>query len=176
MKLKVFSVILITFLLSACNDSLQDINSFMDRVKQQPVKQIEPLPQIQPQQTFEYAAYDSRDPFSNDLEAEDNTADLQAQQLPAGEGPDLQRRKEYLESFPLDSMGMVGTYQQGDDYWGLVVDPEGVIHRALVGEYLGQNYGEIIAITAAEIVVEEWINDGLGAWTKREAKMALNEE
>jgi len=73
-------------------------------------------------------------------------------------------------------MAMVGTYQQGDDYWGLVVDPEGVIHRTLVGEYLGQNYGEIIAITAAEIVVEEWIDDGLGAWTKREAKMALNEE
>lgn len=174
-KLRI-TLISIVFL-SACKNDLDDINGFIERVKNNPVKEIEPLPKIEPQQTFKYEAYDMRDPFSNDLEQDQSAELLLANQnIPEGEGPDLKRRKVYLESFPLDSMAMVGTYEQEDNFWGLVVDPEGVIHRASVGEYLGQNYGEIVSISPAEIVVQEWTNDGLGAWAKREAKMALNED
>ncbi|MBL4661270.1 MAG: pilus assembly protein PilP [Alcanivoracaceae bacterium] len=81
-----------------------------------------------------------------------------------------------LENFPLDSLYMVGTYLQNDNYWGLIEDPEGVIHRVSLNEYMGQNYGEILEINEDQIDVSEWVSDGLGGWTIREASIALREE
>jgi type IV pilus assembly protein PilP len=93
-----------------------------------------------------------------------------------GPGPDFDRRKEILENYPLDGLYMVGTYVQEGNYWGLVEDPEGVIHRVSLNEHIGQNYGEIMEINEDEIIVSEWISDGLGGWKKRKAELALREE
>ena len=71
---------------------------------------------------------------------------------------------------------MVGTYQQENDYWAIVVDPEGTLHRVSQGHYLGHNHGLVMAIFENEIQIQEWINDGLGAWRERNAAMALKEE
>ena len=58
----------------------------------------------------------------------------------------------------------------------MVEDPEGVIHRVSLNEHIGQNYGEIMEINEDEIIVSEWISDGLGGWKKRKAELALREE
>ena len=71
---------------------------------------------------------------------------------------------------------MVGTYLQEDNYWGLVEDPEGDLYRVSLNMYLGQNYGEVVEINEYEIVVSEWISDGLGGWKKRQSELALREE
>ncbi len=175
--MKTLAMILFSILLVGCQNSLDDINTFMDRQKSQPVKPIEPLPEIRPQEVFEYHENGMRDPFSNDLEmAEDDETINQVATNEDGRGPDLTRRKEFLESYPLDSLIMVGTYQQKDDYWALVVDPIGTIHRVSVGHHLGHNYGEVVAINESEIQITEWINDGLGAWREQSAAIALKEE
>lgn len=175
--MKTLAMILLSVLLVGCQNSLDDINTFMEREKSKPVKPIEPLPEIRPQQVFEYNENGMRDPFSNDLEmAEDDAATSQVAANEDGRGPDLTRRKEFLESYPLDSLIMVGTYQQKEDYWALVVDPEGTIHRVSVGHHLGHNYGEVVAINESEIQISEWINDGLGAWREQSAAIALKEE
>ncbi|MCX7544672.1 pilus assembly protein PilP [Marinicella gelatinilytica] len=172
----VYLLIMVTFL-AGCQNSLDDLNEFIDRQKSKPVKPIEPLPEIKPQVVFEYHENGLRDPFSNDLEvADNNEGDQQIMQSEDGEGPDLTRRKEYLETYPLDSLVMVGTYQQKEDYWALVEDPDGTIHRVSVGHYLGHNYGEVVAISESEIQIKEWINDGLGAWREQSAAIALKEE
>ncbi len=125
---------------------------------------------------FEYNATTQRDPFSNDLELELESDEQSMAVAEGGEGPDLSRRKEFLESYPLDSLTMVGTYQQEDDYWALVVDPEGTVHFVSQGHHLGHNHGEVVSVFENEVQLEEWINDGLGAWRKRSAAMALKEE
>jgi len=175
--MRILSLLIMALFLTACQNSLQDLNEFMDRQKAKPVKPIEPLPEITPQVVFEYHENGLRDPFSNDLEvAENNQSDSQMAQAEEGQGPDLTRRKEYLESYPLDSLVMVGTYQQMEDYWALVEDPDGTIHRVSVGHHLGHNYGEVVTITESEIQINEWINDGLGAWREQSAAIALKEE
>lgn len=175
--MRLLIVLMTVVLLSGCQNSLEDLNEFMARQKDKPVKPIEPLPEIKPQVVFEYHENGLRDPFSNDLEvAENNQDETQITQAQEGQGPDLTRRKEYLESFPLDSLVMVGTYQQLEDYWALVEDPEGTIHRVSVGHHLGHNYGEVTAISESEIQIQEWINDGLGAWREQSAAIALKEE
>ncbi len=174
--MRIFTLLVLASFLLGCNNGLDDINEFMERQKSIPVPPIEPLPQLKPHEVFEYNASNFRDPFSNDLEeAEDDLAE-NSSYAEDGIGPDLSRRKEFLESYPLDSLLMVGTYEQDNNYWGLVVDPEGTIHRVSVGHYLGHNYGVISEIYENEIKINEWLNDGLGAWREREAAMALKEE
>lgn len=171
-----YIILFLSFLmLVGCNSGMQDLEDFIERQKSIKPPPIDPLPQLKPQEVFEYNAFGLRDPFSNDLEiAEEDESVINV--IEDGKGPDLDRRKEFLESFPLDSLVMVGTYEQDDQFWGLVVDPEGTIHRVSVGHYMGHNHGMITEISEQEIKISEWLNDGLGAWRERDAAMALKEE
>lgn len=175
--IKRLMILTLLVVLSGCMSSLDDLNRFIENEKSKPVRPIESLPEIKPMEVFEYVAGDSRDPFSNDLaETETEADDESLTAFESGEGPDLTRRKEFLESYPLDSLLMVGTYQQKENYWGLVVDPEGTIHRVSVGHHLGHNYGKITSIAEDQIEIQEWTHDGLGAWHERSASIALKEE
>jgi type IV pilus assembly protein PilP len=173
MKILVIATLLL-FLIS-CKKDMSDLDKYFADAKLTPAKQIEPLPEINSPEIFMYEAEELRDPFSNDLQIS-TEQNIESAIVVEGAGPDLNRRKEILENFPLDSLFMVGTYSQENDYWGLVEDPEGVIHRVSITEHIGQNYGEIVAINEDQIGVSEWVSDGLGGWTKREARMALREE
>ncbi len=168
--------IVLFVILVGCNNSVDDLNQFLELQKNRPVKPIDPLPQLKPHEVFEYNATTMRDPFSNDLEVVEESEQANLVVAEGGEGPDLSRRKEYLESYPLDSLLMVGTYQQEENYWALIVDPEGVIHPVSEGDFLGHNHGQVLTIFENKVLLKEWINDGLGAWRERDAAMALKEE
>ena len=175
--MRLIIAVLFTVILAGCQNDLNDIKEFMERQKNIPVPPIDPLPQLKPHEVFEYNPNGQRDPFSNDLEIADESDESQSSTFTEdGRGPDLGRRKEFLESFPLDSLLMVGTYQQDGDYWALIVDPEGTIHRVSIGHYMGHNHGKVTEIYEHEVRILEWLNDGLGAWREREAAMALKEE
>ena len=172
---KIILIITFLFTLVSCNNDMSDLDQYFSNAKKIPPQQIEPLPEINSPEVFVYDAIDLRDPFSNDLQlANDQLEELDT--VVEGEGPDLNRTKEMLENYPLDGLYMVGTYLQNDSYWGLIEDPEGDIHRVSVNEFMGQNYGKITVINEGQIYVSEWVSDGLGGWTKREASIALREE
>lgn len=154
---------------------MNDLDKYFAEAKLIPPQQIEPLPEINSPEVFLYEAEALRDPFSNDLQLLEEQI-KEAQNVVEGEGPDLTRRKQILENYPLDSLYMAGTYEQDDSFWGLIEDPEGVIHRISLSDFIGQNYGEIINISEDQIDVSEWVSDGLGGWTKRKASIALREE
>ena len=161
--------------LFSCSKNMSDLDKFFSDARSIPPKQIDPLPEINSPEIFVYIADDLRDPFSNDLQLF-NEPSNRTINVVDGDGPDLNRRKELLESFPLDGLYMVGTYQQEDIFWGIVENPEGNIQGVSVNEHMGQNHGKIIAISEDQIDLSEWISDGLGGWTKREASIALREE
>jgi len=172
---KIIIVVLSSLILFSCNSDKSDLDRFFSETNSIPAKQIEPLPEINSPEIFVYQADNLRDPFSNDLEILD-TLNKDEVPLVVGEGPDLNRRKETLENFPLDGLYMVGTYNQNETSWGLIEDPENVIHRVSVFDHIGQNFGEIVSISDDRIEVSEWVSDGLGGWIKREASIALREE
>lgn len=172
---KIIIPILILLTLVSCKSDMSDLDKYFADAKNIPVQQIEPLPEINSPEIFIYEAEEFRDPFSNDLQLTEEQ-DVQPVVTKDGVGPNTNRRKEMLESYPLDSLYMVGTYLQEGSFWGLIEDPEGVIHRVSLSEHMGQNYGEIISINEDQITISEWLSDGLGGWTKREASIALREE
>ncbi len=93
----------------------------------------------------------------------------------SGIRPDVNRPREALEEYPLDSLRMVGTLEQGGQMWALVRAEDGTIHRVQPGNYVGQNYGRITRITESKIELVEIVPDGLGGWMERPATLALSE-
>ena len=92
-----------------------------------------------------------------------------------GVRPDVKRNRQFLEQFSLDTLSMVGTLRMGSRQYGLVKTSDGLVHRVVPGDYLGQNDGRITAIDPSRINVTEIVPDGLGGYMERTASIALNE-
>jgi type IV pilus assembly protein PilP len=156
--------------LTGCSSDMDDLDRYINEVKARPGGRIDPLPEITPYEVFTYVADTEglRSPFVPD-----------SPQAAAGPGggarPDLERSREFLEQFPLDSLDMVGTLEIGNATYGLVQTRDGLIHRVSPGNYVGQNDGRITAVTESEIQVVEIISDGIGGYLERDAAIGLSD-
>ncbi|MBI3898755.1 MAG: pilus assembly protein PilP [Gammaproteobacteria bacterium] len=130
---------------------------------------VEPLPEVKPQEQFAYAADNLVDPFAQFSRKAQATAG-------AGPRPDMNRRKEALEEFPLDALKMVGTLIRGKQFWAVIQAPDGTVHRLSVGNHMGQNFGKILRISEEKISLIELVQGPLGDWVEREASVALAEQ
>jgi type IV pilus assembly protein PilP len=155
--------------LTACGGGSDDLDRYINEVKARPGGRIEPLPEITPYQVFTYIAdaQGIRSPFRPDT----------PQGAGGGNGPrpDDDRSREYLETFPLDSLGMVGTLHINETMYGLVQTSDGLIHRVIPGNYMGQNDGRITEISESEIGLVEIISDGIGGYIERDAAVGLSD-
>ena len=156
--------------LAACGGDMDDLDQYINQVKATPGGRIEPLPEITPYEVFTYVAdaQGMRSPFVPDTPQATGTA-------AGGTRPDPDRSREYLEGFPLDTLGMVGTLYIGETMYGLVQTSDGLIHRVVPGNYLGQNDGRITDISESEILLVEIISDGIGGYIERDAAISLSD-
>jgi type IV pilus assembly protein PilP len=161
----VLTLLLVAGALAGCGGGQSDLLKYIDEVKARPGGRIEALPQIKPYEMFAYEADKLRSPFTPDRPAGRAGA--------GGPRPDSARAKEYLEQFPLDTMAMAGTLSQGNNSYGLVQTQDGLIHKVQAGNYIGQYDGRVVAVTQAEIQIEELVPDGIGSFYKRSASIAL---
>ncbi|MEM1411587.1 MAG: pilus assembly protein PilP [Pseudomonadota bacterium] len=159
--------------LSACSTDMGDLNQYLAEVKARPATPIEPIPPVKTYQPYEYDGTSGRDPFRSSSSEGREVAQAGSSPTAAGPRPDFERSKEYLERFELDTLTMVGTFGQDGNYWGLIRDPDGVVHRVSLEDFLGKNHGQIVGIEDAEIMLSELITDGSGGWLQREASIAL---
>lgn len=161
----------LVLLLGACaNDGMDDLRQFVANADAGKKPRIEPLPEIKPQEPFTYSAEDLVDPFSSR-----NLKSQGVQSAGGGPRPDLNRRKEPLEEYPLDALKMVGTLERGKQAWAVIQAPDGTVYRAGVGNHLGQNFGTITRITEDKIDIVELVQGSLGDWVERPASIALAE-
>ena len=158
------------FVLSACGGGNSDLQQYIDEVKSRPGRRIEPLPPIRPAPSYVYEAGTRRSPFVPD--APQNIA---AANPNAVDGPDPDRPREFLEQFPLDSLRMVGSLEMNQVMAGLVQATDGLVHRVMVGNHLGQNYGRVTSISDSQIELVEIIPDGLGSYIQRPASIGLSD-
>lgn len=161
-------------LLGACGGDMSDLETFIDRTKQAHHGQVDPLPEFPPYQTFAYTAFSVRDPFRPQTDL--SVSAIAAESEYNGPRPQATRRREPLESYPFDSLKMVGLLQQQSQTWGLVRDPEGTIHRVQPGNYAGQNHGRIVGVTETRIDIVELVPDGLSGWVNRDAQLAMSDD
>ena len=160
---------------SACTQGVSDLEAWVDEVKARPQKGIEPLPEIIPYRIFTYEHKDRRDPFDNSIFLPKLTQRAGSDQSQNQIRPDLNRVPEYLESFPLDTLRMVGTMAQGNQNWALIKTPDNTIQRVLTGNYLGQNNGKITIVNDDQVELTEIVPDQFGGWRERSSSIALSQ-
>jgi type IV pilus assembly protein PilP len=157
-------------LLAGCTGGMSDLQQWVAQEKAKKGPPVPPLPVLKTFETFVYQDQDKRDPFGPSLEEQ-----REAQADANGPMPDKHPR-EQLENYPLDSLKMVGTIGVGAAIEGLIKDPDGVIHRVHLNNYMGQNNGKITAVADDHIDLVELIPNGSGGWMKRQASVALGEK
>lgn len=159
-------------LLAGCGDEQEELRGWMDqqRAAMPVIKDT-----IPPPKKFEPFRYDNAalaDPFS-----QSKLALAIAQAAPAktsGLRPDTSRRREVLESFPLDNIKMVGHLSNGKSDYALL-QVESMVYQARVGNYAGQNFGRIVRVTESEVTLKELVQDAAGDWIERDTALRLLE-
>ena len=158
--------------LAGCSAEQDELQQWMEQQKREVKPSIEPLSAPKKFIPQPYAALGAVEPFSTQkLTVALKQEARQPNSLLAAE---INRRKEPLEAFPMDSMAMVGSVQrEGRPYALLRVD--NLLYQVKVGDYLGQNYGRIVKIGETEIAYREIIQDAAGEWIERNSALQLQE-
>ena len=152
--------------LAGCGgESHGDLRAWMGEQGKGVKGKLDPLPQMRPYEPFAYNAFDLPDPFKpRKIEPAKGGSKL---------APDLARRKEPLESYPLESLNMVGTLAKDKTVYALVRTPEKDLYQVRAGNYMGQNYGVVTGVTDGEVRLKELVQDSAGDWTERSSTLQL---
>ncbi|MEO8837459.1 MAG: pilus assembly protein PilP [Herbaspirillum sp.] len=162
-----------TLFLTGCGDGgVPEIQQWMSEVREQTHIAVPKLSEPKKFIPFLYQVTSPIDPYSPKKLA----IALAKSQASAGGGlkPDMERRRDPLESYPLDSLHMVGTLQRSGVHYALL-QADKLIVRVKVGSYIGQNFGMITKISDTEVDLKEIVQDSTGDWVERPAKLELQE-
>jgi type IV pilus assembly protein PilP len=157
----------VAVMIASCSSEMDELRQFVKDSEKGLPRKIDPLPAVKPFEPFTYEGFDLADPFK--------PRKITSKEGAGGLAPDLNRRKEPLEAFPLEQLKMVGTLQQAKDMYA-IVRADKTLYRVRKGNYMGQNFGLITDITEAEIKLKEIVQDSAGDWAERQSVLPLLEE
>jgi type IV pilus assembly protein PilP len=165
------------FFLSGCGVSKDDdIRQWMVEERNQTRPKVAPIPAPKQFKPEAYANGSAIEPFSNQKLTQALKRDSsQAASNGALVAPELARRKEPLEAFPLDAMSLVGSIVKAGQPVALV-KVDNLLYQVKLGNYLGLSYGKVVKITEAEITLREIVQDAVGEWIERVATLQLQEK
>lgn len=169
-------VVFFATVLAGCSDGgHQELQQWMAEQRANSKPQIAPIAEPKPYTPQEYVQERAIEPFSNQklvaaLKQESGSSVASSKLI----APELARRKEPLEAFPLDAMVMVGSLNRGGKQIALIrVDR--LLYQVQAGNYLGQNYGKISKVSETEVSLREIVQDATGEWIERTAMLQLQE-
>lgn len=173
---RVLAAVVVGLMVSGCGGSDdEELRQWMTELRASIKPRVTPLVEPKKFQPQTYLMDAGFEPFNSTkltlaLRKESN-------QSPANAGliaPEMARRKEPLESYPLDVMTMVGSLdKKGSPAALLQVDK--LLHQVRVGNYIGQNYGKIVKITENAVFLREIVQDATGDWVERNTSLELQE-
>jgi type IV pilus assembly protein PilP len=169
--------ITLTLLLSGCGaSSSDDIHQWIAAERDQARPKVVPIPEPKQFVPEQYRNTDAIEPFSNlKLTLALKRDATQTTSNAALVAPELARRKDHLEEFPIDTMSMVGSLVKAGQPVALV-KVENLLYQVKLGSYLGQNYGKVTKITETELSLREIVQDSGGEWIERVATLQLQEK
>jgi type IV pilus assembly protein PilP len=172
-SLRLAGAALAALLMVACTGEQDELQQWMEQQKREVKPSVQPLSPPKKFNPQPYVALTGVEPFSTQkLTVALKQEARQPHSLLAAE---INRRKEPLEAYPLDSMSMVGSVtKQGRPYALLRVD--NLLYQVKLGDYIGQNYGKITKITETDISLREIVQDAAGEWIERTSALQLQEK
>jgi type IV pilus assembly protein PilP len=159
--------------LAGCGTEQDELSQWMEQQRREVKPSVQPLSPPKKFNPEPYSALTGVEPFSNQKLVV--ALKQEARQPSSLLSAELNRRKEPLEAYPLDSMGMVGSVDKlGQRHALLRVD--NLLYQVKVGDHLGQNYGKITKIGETEIALREIVQDAAGEWVERSTTLQLQEK
>lgn len=164
-------LVLVAVLLSGCGGAeYQDLRDFVKNSGADMRGKIDPPPEVK---QYEFFAYNNDTNLPNPFKP-------RKQDMRSGGGaglnqPDLNRPKEALEEFPLESLKMVGYLYQNKVGWAVIRATDNKLYRVKAGNYIGLNYGLITEVTETSVTIKESVQDSSGDWTERNSSLQLME-
>ncbi|KGF78848.1 pilus assembly protein PilP [Massilia sp. JS1662] len=167
----VIGAVMATMLLAGCGDSdVREVRDWMEQVKRDTRPAVKPLPEPKDFLPYAYGAKEAVDPFDpNKLLGELARAAATSNNP---NQPDMQRPRELLETFPLDTMQMVGTMEKDGTRFALL-QIERSLYRVKAGQRIGQNFGVVTHVADDAVAIREVVQDAAGEWTQRTTKLEL---
>ncbi|HNW01437.1 MAG TPA: pilus assembly protein PilP [Burkholderiaceae bacterium] len=165
------------FLVSGCTGAGdEDLLQWMAEQKAQTKPKVVPISEPKQFKPESYTQVSAVEPFSREKLTQALRRDSsQVASNGALVAPELARRKEPLEAFPLDSMALVGSLVQAGKPVALV-KVDSLLYQVRPGNYLGQNYGRVTKINETEVTLREIVQDAVGEWIERTATLQLQEK
>jgi type IV pilus assembly protein PilP len=157
---------------TACSSEQSELQAWMDEETKAVAPTKEKISEPKAFEPYRYENATQVDPFSNVKLA---TALDKLQKNKGALQPDLKRRREVLENFPLENIRMVGHLANNKSAFALL-QAENVVYQAKIGNYLGQNFGVITKMNDAEVQIKELVQDAAGEWTERETALRIQEK
>lgn len=164
-RIAYLSLPILLIALTGCTSNNEDLTQWMSEQGNQMKGSVEKLPEVSPFVPLEFVPPNETDPF----------APKRTVMAGGVSAPDLDRKKEFLESFPLESLKMIGIIIKKGVPNALVRSPDGNVNVIQEGSYLGQNYGKIQKISEDQILIKELVQSGTGSWAERENSILLFE-
>ncbi|CAM3410157.1 pilus assembly protein PilP [Paracidovorax anthurii] len=162
--------------LQGCGSSNEDeLRAWMTELRATTKPHVTPLSEPKKFLPENYGAAGSTDPFdpmklTQALRRDSAQPAVNATLI----APEMARRKEPLEAYPLDAMAMVGSLNKSGIPTALL-KVDNLIYQVRVGNYLGQNYGKITQISETGIQLREIVQDATGDWIERPTTLDLQE-
>lgn len=163
------ALVLTAILLAGCGgEPNQELKQWMDEQAKTMKGKVETLPVVKPYVPFAYNAFDLPDPFKpRKIEPARGSSKF---------APDLTRRKEPLEAYPIESLRMVGTLEREKTMFALVRASDKTVYQVRPGNYMGQNFGVITSISENDIKLRELVQDSSGDWAERQTRLLLDDQ
>jgi type IV pilus assembly protein PilP len=167
---------LLLALLSGCGASSEDeLRAWMAEQRSQMRPHVKPISEPKQFKPESYAQGVAVEPFSKEKLAQAFKRDSSQPAVnTALIAPELVRRKEALEAYPLDTMSMVGSLSR-EGVPAALIKVDNLLYQVRIGSYLGQNYGRVTKISETEVVLREIVQDSVGEWIERPAALQLQE-
>lgn len=162
--------------LAACTATSEDeLRQWLAEQKGQTQPKVKPIPEPKQFKPESYGMVSEVDPFNNQkLTLALKKDSTQAASNGALIAPELARRKEALEEYPLDSMVLVGSMVKAGKPVALVTVGK-LLYQVRTGDHLGQNFGRVMKVSETEISLREIVQDAAGEWIERTANLQLQE-
>ena len=164
------SLVFVALVLSACSSSEHsDLRQWMDDASKNIKGRIPPLPQVKPYEPVAYDVGNLTDPFK--------PSKIGVEQKKSGGGlrPDMDRPREPLEAYPLESLKYVGVMTRKKSSYALI-QVDGALYQVRPGNYMGQNFGVITKVSESEVALKELVQDSAGDWVEKESSLLLQSQ
>lgn len=166
-------ITLLSVILSGCSfisSEPDDLKDWVEKRSSSIKSRVNPLPRTKEYVPVVFEGVPTIDPFK----LKEINAIVDAKEEKQTLSPEINRRKEPLESYPLTDLELLGFISQDKEVFAIIRARDGKVFNAKKGNYLGNNFGKIIKMDDSKLEIRELlvVNE---EWSENITELSMRE-